>query len=275
MDKKESEEICRKVETKEFLRETFDYDERGFLTWKEDRSSSTKAGMKAGCFDERKGFDRICINSIRYPSRRLIWIFHQGPIPSGMVVKSINGNKRDTRIENLKLMKFERRPPKDRSIERDAEELRRLFSYDSKTGKLSWKNTSRRGVKDGSCVSGEQVRIQGVLYITSRICYTIHHDRAIGDGLIIDHINGNHLDNRIYNLREVTPAQNTMNSRLRVSKKSGFPKGVSFQAGKYKAQIKLNKKTQYLGSFPTIEEAFSAYQEAAKRLFGEFACFDR
>lgn len=277
MDRKEREEIKKKVETKEFLRETFDYDERGFLVWKEDRGNSVKAGSRVGSFDVREQREHIKIDGNNFFARRLIWIYHQGDIPENFVVKTMGCDRNDIRIENLELRPRRKLASKDRSLEGDHEKLRSLFSYDPVSGVLSWKMKPSRHVNIGDVVKGKQVMIQGISFLTSRICFVVHHGRPLKDGMLIDHINHDHRDNRIENLREVTPSQNAMNCRPRISKKSGLPKGVSFHRlnRKYQAQIQLNRRCQFLGHFDTPEEASAAYQEAAKRLFGEYACFDR
>lgn len=277
MDKKEREAIRKKVETKEFLRETFDYDERGFLVWKESRSDKIKAGSRAGSFHARHQREIIFLDGVHYVARRLIWVFHHGAVPENFVVTTKSRDWRDIRIGNIELRPQKTGVPKDKSMERDPENLRSLFSYNPVTGVLSWKmkTSSQSPIEVGDVIKGEEVKIHGVHFKTSRICFVVHHGRAIREGMIIDHINHDHFDNRIENLREVTHSQNMMNSRVSVSKKSGLPKGVSLDNGRFKARILINKRPQFLGYFGTPEEASSAYQAAAKEHYREFACFDR
>lgn len=95
------------------------------------------------------------------------------------------------------------------------------------------------------------------------------------DGIEVDHINGDGLDNRkrdkTNNLRLATKSQNQCNSRNRADNTSGR-KGVSWhkQRGKWAAQIALDGKKQHLGLFETIEQAAIAYAEASARLHGKF-----
>lgn len=91
---------------------------------------------------------------------------------------------------------------------------------------------------------------------------------------IIDHINGNKLDNRKNNLRLCTPSQNRMNTGPNIKNKLQV-KGVVYRPTNskrpYVAFIYKNYKQIYLGSHATIKEASAAYNSAAKRLHGEFA----
>lgn len=89
----------------------------------------------------------------------------------------------------------------------------------------------------------------------------------------VDHINGNTLDNRKYNLRLCTPTQNNGNMRKRLSKTSSIYKGVSLikSENKWKACIYFNKKCYYLGQFLSEAEAAIAYNLASVQHFGRFA----
>lgn len=87
------------------------------------------------------------------------------------------------------------------------------------------------------------------------------------DGLFVDHINGDGLDNRRANLRLATPRENTINSRPRKALK-----GVWAQPnGKSVAALTVHGRKVYLGVFDTAEQAACAYDEAARRFFGRFA----
>jgi hypothetical protein len=79
----------------------------------------------------------------------------------------------------------------------------------------------------------------------------------------IDHINGDPLDNRPENLRDVPASANARNAAVGKNNKSGVI-GVRFHApsGKWRAQIKHNYRARFLGSFPTKAEAIEARQKA-------------
>lgn len=80
------------------------------------------------------------------------------------------------------------------------------------------------------------------------------------DGMVVDHINHNTLDNRRANLRVVTIAENTQNRRgARRSNSSGL-RGVSWHArtNKWRARAVANGRDTHLGYFSNIEDAVAA-----------------
>lgn len=98
--------------------------------------------------------------------------------------------------------------------------------------------------------------------------------------LVVDHINGNKLDNRRSNLRVCTRGENVRNmrqtmTRKRADKHSKY-KGVYWVKGtkKWAAQIRVNKRQLHLGYFEREEDAAAAYDQAAQQYFGEFACIN-
>lgn len=91
----------------------------------------------------------------------------------------------------------------------------------------------------------------------------------------VDHINRDTLDNRRINLRMCSKKQNAYN-RISTKNKSGFKGVPMYKAHRngWVAQITVNYKYWYLGTFPTKEEAAVAYDKAAKELMGEFAALN-
>lgn len=93
---------------------------------------------------------------------------------------------------------------------------------------------------------------------------------VVGD---IDHKNHNGLDNRRHNLRPATRSQNSQNQRPQVGRSSQY-KGVFWckQVGLWRAIIRYDNKQHRLGDFVNELEAAYAYDAAARKSFGEFAC---
>jgi hypothetical protein len=97
---------------------------------------------------------------------------------------------------------------------------------------------------------------------------------------MVDHSNGDRLDNRKENLRVCTHQENQMNRGKTKTNKSGY-KGVSYMKKKknmineyskpWSASIRFNGKSIYIGTFAIKEEAARAYDKKAIELFGEFA----
>jgi len=87
-----------------------------------------------------------------------------------------------------------------------------------------------------------------------------------------DHINGDGLDNRRSNLREVTHKQNLANQRLSSANKSGY-RGVSWfpRDSKWTAHIKVNGRAKNLGYFTDPADAARAYDRAAIAAWGPHA----
>ena len=81
----------------------------------------------------------------------------------------------------------------------------------------------------------------------------------IDEDAVVDHINGNTLDNRKNNLRVCTQSDNLANCH--VIRGSSGAIGVTPHYGKYQARINRNKKRIYLGRFNTISEARLAIEK--------------
>jgi hypothetical protein len=98
-------------------------------------------------------------------------------------------------------------------------------------------------------------------------------------GYLVDHINGDSLDNRSANLRLCNRSQNMRNRpKPRIAKASSQWKGVSFcphkakQRKPWRARIHIgDRRIVRLGYFADEESAALAYNEAANVFFGEFA----
>jgi len=93
-------------------------------------------------------------------------------------------------------------------------------------------------------------------------------------GMMVDHVNGNGLDNRRENLRICTMSQNMMNRDKTSQNSTGF-KGVyktgDSKLNPYSAKIQKDKKVYCLGHYKTAEEAARVRDRKAIELHGKFA----
>lgn len=162
------------------------------------------------------------------------------------------------------------------------DELLRLFSYDASTG-LFTRNVARGRTKIGDVAgtirdngSGRLyivISINYVFYYAHRLAFFYHHKRWPKD--VIDHINGDSLDNRLCNLRECDQALNAANAKPR--KRDVLPyRGVqqSRNGSKFLARLSVKGKYICLGSYDTPEEAHAVWREAKRLASGEFANTD-
>lgn len=121
-------------------------------------------------------------------------------------------------------------------------------------------------------------------YAARRDADNIHHylhrdvlDAKKGD--VIDHINGNKLDNRRENLRFCTQMQNSWNARHKrgrvpftgVHISDPYAKQGWFLKKRYAAKIKIDGKDIWLGRYETPELAHLAYRDACIKYRGDFA----
>ena len=92
---------------------------------------------------------------------------------------------------------------------------------------------------------------------------------------LVDHVNGNGLDNRRSNLRPATPAQN-MQNRMRFRTARSQFKGLLWchRDGRWRARITVIGKRIDLGRFSDERDAALAYDMAARQHFGEFAALN-
>jgi hypothetical protein len=160
-----------------------------------------------------------------------------------------------------------------------AEYLREILDYDPETGEFRWKWRDDRAkswnVKWAGTVAG--TLCHGYIRVTVDYRFRKAHRLAwlyvygAWPANQIDHINNDRADNRITNLREATNQENNRNVGLRKTNSTGIT-GVSWhkRLQKYQAHIMVDKKSIYLGLFPTLEAAAAARAAAEIKYFGEF-----
>ncbi len=106
-----------------------------------------------------------------------------------------------------------------------------------------------------------------------RVIFARMLGRELKSNELVDHINGEPLDNRRTNLRLSNRSQNACNAKKRADNTSGL-KGVSKFRNMWRADICHHGQRHVIGYFDTPEEAHNAYREAAVEMFGEFARFE-
>jgi hypothetical protein len=173
--------------------------------------------------------------------------------------------------------------------------VRECLDYDPDTGVFTWRERPRshfisnrgygtwnaryagrpagwRHVVSSHGVKGADVywaiTLNDTMFLGHRVAWFMTH--GIDPAPIeIDHIDGIPINNRIANLRLATRQQQTFNRRARTISITGY-KGVTENGTGYAARITISGKAHSLGTFPTAEEAASAYREAAIRLHRDF-----
>lgn len=107
-------------------------------------------------------------------------------------------------------------------------------------------------------------------YYVHRIIYYIYHGH-IDDKLLIDHKNGNPLDNKIKNLRMCTHSQNRQNSKIQSTNKLGYKNIIKNKNGTYRVYFNVNKKRVYFGTFKNLKKAIAFANKKRKEIYGEFS----
>jgi hypothetical protein len=153
------------------------------------------------------------------------------------------------------------------------EYLKELFDYED--GHLYWKiRTSNRvkiGQQAGTIAKRGNININhsGKKLKAHRLIFMMHHGYL---PKIIDHIDGNPLNNKIENLREATELQNHHNAAICKRNTSGI-KGICWDKAKNKwlARCNFDYKPHFVGYFDKINEAKVALETYRSKLHGEFA----
>lgn len=154
--------------------------------------------------------------------------------------------------------------------------LREDLDYNQETGVF----TRRSGRAAGNRADRQTVSGNGYPYYRVKWKGKLHKAHVLAVAYvtgewpdrIVDHKNGNSLDNRWENLRLATAHENQQNRKRRKDSK-GVHKGVSPYRGRHRARVTIDGKRITLGEFATEDLAIAAYRQAVNTHHGEFACF--
>lgn len=125
--------------------------------------------------------------------------------------------------------------------------------------------------------NNEKGMVQCLIYPGPDVVFLVHYVASYETppGLEWDHIDRNKHNNVPDNLRLATRSQNMANRPKNKNNSSGY-KGVRWvnRPTPWQARITVDYKEVHLGSFNNIEQAAVAYNDAALKYFGEFACLN-
>ena len=158
--------------------------------------------------------------------------------------------------------------------------VHQIISYDPLAGDFHWKIHMDNGKKKPGDIAGSlsgnkeywRVYIFGQDIRGQRLAWFMHYGEDPGPKYLVDHINGNSLDNRIENLRLATDSENSKN-RKKGSNNTTGEKGVyetRQNENPFGAQIYVDGKAVKLGVFKTKELAKQAYEEASLKYHREW-----
>jgi HNH endonuclease/AP2 domain len=152
--------------------------------------------------------------------------------------------------------------------------LCKLLDYDDQTGEFRWRESVKPSIQPGDIAGTmtnqgyRRITVEGRPYPAHQLAWFYKMGKWCA--LSIDHRDGNPSNNRWNNLRRATSSQNSANRPAQRNNVCGL-KGVATVPHGWRATIRKNRRTYYLGMFRTPEAAHAAYIKAAHKLFGEFA----
>ena len=140
--------------------------------------------------------------------------------------------------------------------------LNEFVSYDKKTGNITTLDVNRPKERvryfSKSRKYYKSIYVDGKDYLSHRLAFLlvvgrlpIHHT---------DHLDGNGLNNKWENLREVTQQENNLNKKVYACNSTGYP-GVTIRNGRFRARIRYQGVLYNLGTYDTAEEAGKARKD--------------
>ena len=149
------------------------------------------------------------------------------------------------------------------------------IAYSPEYGTFIWKRRAGRqaaGTNAGTIRGGYlHIVIDGSHVRAHRLAYFIINKEWPPEGMLIDHINCDRMDNRWSNLRLASPTQNSINGPRRRNNTSGHTGVYVHKAnGRFYPYLQINGKNKKFGGYASMDEAVAVRIEAEKHYFGEF-----
>lgn len=120
------------------------------------------------------------------------------------------------------------------------------------------------------------VYFKGQTYLVHRLVYFMAYG-VDPEQMLVDHIDGDPLNNNPVNLRLATPTQNMTNQQIPVRKTFSGIRGVhrsSTAKHPFAVHMRINGRQRHLGCFKTVDEASEFAELARAMAYGEFAGSD-
>lgn len=238
--------------TQEYLLECFDYNpEIGILTWKERPrwhfpSNQTYSSFTSRCANKtisthNTGYISLKLNSIRLIAHRIIWKLYHGEDPKNLLIDHINGIRDDNRICNLRLVTYSENNRNVTKIPKTNTSGYVGVGYVKETG--AWRVYIFRKYLGSYNTKEEAV-----------IAREIEMKKIYGE----DYYNTNG-GSRVKEIFDTFDLSKNPDVRLCSNNTSGYVGiGYNKRYNIYTANIRLEKKNVYIGSYHTKEEAVEA-----------------
>lgn len=125
---------------------------------------------------------------------------------------------------------------------------------------------------------GKLVYAHGWIYLEKKPFKILMHRLILKckNNQIVDHINGNGLDNRKCNLRIIENYKNLLNTKKPISNTSGY-KNLRYRKDRntWSVEFTVNKKREFRKTFKTFQEAFNERNRVQAELHEKYKCYDR
>ncbi len=223
-----------------YLHETYDYIEGDLIRKLNCNKSGTPKGFKLGSFSAKDGVvylkGLISANGIKIqkPLSHIIYFYHFKSWPSFVIYKDMN--PMNCKIENLQ--------PVSRSQMENLKPLKKGYQ----------ERCTNNGIRYGVGITTKKNNVRGKIYLgtydTKEEAQEIY---KCAKNIYLENDCPKNLKRKLLEIYPHIRIKNHDNNKL---------PGAYKQRGGYKSSIQINKKTIYLGSFKTEEEAHAAYLKA-------------